>query len=253
MASTGNPVWIDIYFPDPEPCETFYGTLFGWTFEDQGPELGNYRMIRSADGRIIGGASPGMPDNEDVPTDWTVHLSTDDLAKAVNRTTASGGRILFDPMQIGELGRVAIVAAPSGASLGIWQAESFDGFEQPLTDGTPVWFEEMSTSFEADRDFYASVFGWENQMMEGGLAYATNWPQDAATAGLCDASEIFPSGTEPYWRIYFQVADVDAAMEQVTTLGGTVLDGADDSPFGRLATVADPHGNAFQIIMPPAR
>lgn len=253
MPATGNPVWIDICFPDPEPCEQFYGSLFGWTFEDQGPELGNYRMIRAADGQIIAGASPGVPDDENLPTDWTVHLGTDNLAGTLSKVTAAGGRVLFAPMEVGELGKVAIVATPSGASLGVWQADSFDGFTLPLTPGTPVWFEQMSMGFAADRDFYAAAFEWENAAMDGDIPYTTNWPQDSATAGLCDGSDFLPSGTESYWRVYFQVADTEAAMHVITDLGGTVLDGPMDSPFGSLATVADPHGNAFQIIMPPAR
>ena len=48
--------------------------------------------------------------------------------------------------------------------------------------------------------------------------------------------------------MYFGVEDVDAALSTVTRLGGTVLDGPMDSPFGRLATVADPQGASFQII-----
>lgn len=249
--TTGNPVWIDINFPDPDAGQAFYGDLFGWTFENQGPELGEYRMIRSASGSVIGGASPGIPEDASVPTEWMVHLGVDELDAALTRVTGAGGRVLADPMPVGDLGTVAVVATPSGAALGLWQAAQFSGFELPLSNGTPVWFEEMSTDFDADRAFYSAVLGWENTLMEGGFGYATNWPQDAATAGLCDAADILPSGSEPYWRIYFQVGDTDQAMERAAALGGRVLDGPMDSPFGRLATVADPFGHAFQIISRP--
>ena len=41
---------------------------------------------------------------------------------------------------------------------------------------------------------------------------------------------------------------VDLLKEKLKELGGTVLDGPEDSPFGRLATVQDPQGASFQII-----
>ncbi|MBG6084607.1 VOC family protein [Zhihengliuella flava] len=250
--SAGNPVWIDINFPDPAAGEEFYTSLFGWTFEDQGPTMGDYRMIHAPGGHVIAGASPGIPQDASVPTEWMVHLGVDDLEAALTRVSAAGGKTLSEPMPVGELGTVAVVSTPSGAALGLWQAASFTGFTLPQTHGTPVWFEHMSTDFDADLAFYAAVFGWENALMEGGFGYATNWPAETATAGLCDAANILPAGTQPFWRIYFQVKDTEESMHRVTDLGGTVLDGPMDSPFGRLCTVADPYGHAFQIISRPA-
>lgn len=51
-----------------------------------------------------------------------------------------------------------------------------------------------------------------------------------------------------YWRLYIGVDNTDESLEKLKELGGTVLDGPEDSPFGRLATVQDPQGASFQII-----
>ncbi|WP_332761268.1 VOC family protein, partial [Pseudarthrobacter sp.] len=42
--------------------------------------------------------------------------------------------------------------------------------------------------------------------------------------------------------------DADASVEKAVSLGATVIDGPEDSPFGRLASLADPTGAMFKII-----
>ena len=39
----------------------------------------------------------------------------------------------------------------------------------------------------------------------------------------------------------------ESALARVRELGGSVLDGPIDSPFGRITTIADPEGATFQI------
>ena len=54
------------------------------------------------------------------------------------------------------------------------------------------------------------------------------------------------------WNVYFEVADIDASLAQVTELGGTVVEPAQDTPYGRLAQAADPTGVRFKLIQAPA-
>jgi len=56
-----------------------------------------------------------------------------------------------------------------------------------------------------------------------------------------------PSG----WNVYFEVADVDAALAQVTALGGKIIEPAQDTPYGRMARVEDPTGTAFRLVTSP--
>ena len=58
--------------------------------------------------------------------------------------------------------------------------------------------------------------------------------------------------TWPQWFCYFGSADVDATVEQVEELGGAVLEPAQDTPYGRLAKVADPTGAVFKLTSLPA-
>ena len=75
-------------------------------------------------------------------------------------------------------------------------------------------------------------------------------------AGIMDASPFLPEGAPGRWSIYFSVEAADATLSQVTELGGTVVQAAEDTPYGRLATASDPTGANFKLLQrhidPPA-
>jgi uncharacterized protein len=50
------------------------------------------------------------------------------------------------------------------------------------------------------------------------------------------------------WGTYFAVADTDAAVAKVAQLGGSLVAPAQDSPYGRLAVVADNQGAVFSLM-----
>jgi predicted enzyme related to lactoylglutathione lyase len=51
-----------------------------------------------------------------------------------------------------------------------------------------------------------------------------------------------------HWAVYFAVEDTDAAVALVRDLGGRTIRPSWDTPYGRMATVADDHGAAFSLI-----
>lgn len=59
-----------------------------------------------------------------------------------------------------------------------------------------------------------------------------------------------PESEGSFWRVYFGVENTDHAVPRIQELGGKLLDGPVDSPFGRIATIADPQGATFQIVAP---
>ena len=63
-----------------------------------------------------------------------------------------------------------------------------------------------------------------------------------------DASGFLPAGVPGQWSIYFRVDDIDAALANVTELGGSVTQPAEETPYGRLATVTDPLGATFKLV-----
>lgn len=97
--------------------------------------------------------------------------------------------------------------------------------------------------------FYESAFGWTYSVLgdTDEFRYAQAVAGGDMVAGIMDAHAFLPESTPSHWRVYFGVDDTDAAMASVLELGGTVVDDPEDSPFGRIAGVADPLGARFQI------
>jgi predicted enzyme related to lactoylglutathione lyase len=109
----------------------------------------------------------------------------------------------------------------------------------------------MTHQYDKAVEFYTAVFDAQlvpisEQMDDDSFRYSTNGPDESATWGLGDATGVMPEEAAG-WRVYLAVESCDAAAQKVVDLGGKLLDGPVDSPFGRIATVADPHGATFQI------
>ena len=143
---------------------------------------------------------------------------------------------------------MAIIQDPTGAGIGLWQAGTLDGYEFTGRPGSPVWFELMAHRYDAAA-FYTAVFDAELVPMgEGGddVRDTTNGPGESASWGLRDAAGMMPEEAMG-WRVYFGVESTEQALAKVRKLGGSVLDGPVDSPFGRITTVADPEVASFRI------
>jgi hypothetical protein len=67
-----------------------------------------------------------------------------------------------------------------------------------------------------------------------------------------DASSFLPDGVPAHWSVYFGVDSADETLERIVSLGGAVVLGAEDTPYGRLATATDPTGAQFKLIQSPA-
>lgn len=247
----GSPAWVDLSTKDIDGAKTFYSTLFGWTFEDRGEEFGHYHYLLR-DGQPVGGlmSTVGMtcPEGGELPTEWGVYLTVPDIEAAARAVESTGGRMAVPAMPVGDAGSMGVALDPAGAVIGLWQPGDFAGFESSDAPGSPVWFESMSQDIDAAIPFYRNVFGWQIHEMPGSWRYVTNGPEASATAGLCDARGVVADGTGSYWRVYLSTADLDADLVRIPGLGGAVLDGPADSPYGRIATIADPQGATFQLI-----
>jgi uncharacterized protein len=60
-----------------------------------------------------------------------------------------------------------------------------------------------------------------------------------------------PGAAESAWNTTFEAAGTDEVVERAVAAGGT-SPGAEDSLYGRIATVTDPFGAEFSVITRPA-
>ena len=243
----GAPCWIDLYSSDTERAKDFYGQLFGWTTMDPGPDYGGYFLFQK-DGKVVAGCM-GNDGEQGVPDMWTIYLSTDDADRTVEAVKASGGTVLMEPMDVTQNGRFAMVADPSGAAVGIWQPREVSGFEIRGEPGSASWFELHTNAYPAAVDFYREAFGWDARTMsdEPEFRYTTLGEGEGALAGIMDATVYRDAETPSAWEVYFEVEDADAAFAKATELGATVEHEPHDTPYGRLAALADPTGTRFKL------
>jgi uncharacterized protein len=277
----GVPCWVDTAQPDPEAAVSFYSGLFGWEFEDRMPpdSPGRYfvAQLRGRDVAAVGFQPEGMP-----PTPvWNTYVWVDSADEATAKAKDAGGRVLVEPFDILDAGRMAMIADPEGAAFCIWQAKEHKGAQLVNEPGT--WnFSELNTR---DRDgaeaFYGTVFGWELQTIDLGEGDFTFWrvpgygdrladrdpdlrerqEADSAPEGFEDAvawlvpmtNDQFSADAPAHWSITFAVDDADAIADSAARLGGTVLAPPFDAPWVRMTVVSDPQGAVFTAskYMPP--
>jgi len=78
--------------------------------------------------------------------------------------------------------------------------------------------------------------------------YTTLGEGDGRLAGVMDGSAFLPEGVPAHWSVYFATEDTDASLERTVELGGSVVMAAEDTPYGRLASAADPTGAVFKLV-----
>jgi predicted enzyme related to lactoylglutathione lyase len=248
-APVGSPCWADLWTSDVEGCRRFYGELFGWESEVPNPEFGGYFSFLREGVQVAG----AMGDMGDMPADnaWKVYLATDDIAKTVAAAEAEGAQIISPAMPVADLGIQVVLNDPTGAHLGAWQAGTFPGFTVLGEHGAPSWFEVHTRDYATTVSFYQSVFHWDTTTVGDSDEFRYSTMSDPGSgedlAGIMDASAFLPEGVPSHWLIYWEVDEVDAAVAKVASLGGSVVMGAEDTPYGRMATVTDTAGAEFKL------
>lgn len=238
MQPQGTPCWIDIQTDVPR-AKDFYGAVMGWSFQDIAQAPG---WVMAMDGdQPVAGIGPGEP------RDWLIFLHVADIQSAAEAMVAAGGTLSTPPGEVGSLGHAAMVQDPGGATIGLWQPGTHQGFVISGNPGTPVWFELNSHKGELVRDFFSKSMELEAQAMPGPMTYFTLHADGKPRYGVMQMQEARVA-EQNAWIVYFQCPEVDTKAEEVKALGGQVLAGPFDSPFGRIAVCTDPMGSRFMLI-----
>lgn len=246
--AAGTPCWAELSTTDAQKSKDFYTQLFGWEAEERGPEYGGYISF-SLGGAMVAGCMQN--DGSMGPTNvWSLYLASDDAAATTAAITANGGQVVVEPMAVMDMGTMAFAVDPTGAAVGAWQAGTHPGFQVLAESGAPAWFELHTRDHAGAVKFYESAFGWDVHSVSDTpeFRYATLGEGDEQKAGIMDSSSFLPDDVPAHWAIYFAVEDADTTLRKVTELGGTVVQPAEDTPYGRLAVVSDSTGAQFRVV-----
>ncbi|MGO9560785.1 MAG: VOC family protein [Acidimicrobiales bacterium] len=251
-APFGSPCWADLWTSDVEGSRKFYSEVFDWEAQEPSAEFGGYFMF-TRNGVPIAGAMGDMGDMK-AQNSWKIYLATDDIVKTVEAAELESAQIIAPAHPVADLGIQAVFVDPTGANLGMWQPGTFQGFSVLSENGTPSWFELHTRDYATAVAFYRSVFHWETNTVGDSDEFRYTSMRDpqgeGELAGIMDASAFLPEGVPAYWSVYWHADDVDATIAKVKTLGGSVVTDPTDTPYGRLASVADPAGAEFKLRMP---
>ena len=260
----GVPCWIDTNQPDLDAAVAFYGGLFGWEFEDITPPGAPVRyMVALLGGGPVAGVASQVEGTERAVA-WDTYVWVTDADETAAKVGAAGGRVVREPIDIGDAGRTALCTDPDGAEFCLWQGREHRGATVVNEHGSLNFNDLKTRDLDGARAFYGAVFGWETLDVGGGFAWALPGYGDfleqrnpGMRAGMKEmgAPERFEdvvasvaqiSGdTPPHWGITFAVDDADAIAARATELGGRVIAAPFDAPWVRMTVIEDPQGATF--------
>jgi predicted enzyme related to lactoylglutathione lyase len=244
----GVPNWVDLGTADLEDATRFYTGLFGWTaYVSPDPELGGYTTFHLG-GLPVAGAGPLF--GEDQPTAWSTYIATTDSDLIAARVEAAGGRVLVEPFDVLDQGRMAAFLDQAGAPFSVWEPAMMRGAEIFDVPGALTWNELTTRDVNGSKYFYGSVFGWTaRDSSVSGSPYVIWEHAGESIAGMQPMfGDDWPDDLPPHWMIYFAVADCDNSAALAQALGGRVIHPPTSFPMGRYAVVEDPQGGTFSIL-----
>jgi uncharacterized protein len=248
----GSFCWFELGTTDQDAAKTFYGSLFGWTFEDfPMGETGVYTTF-SLDGRNVGASFKLDPEyHKGVPPNWGLYISVENADAAAERAIQLGGKPLMPAFDVAEHGRMAVLADPTGAAFSIWQPKQHPGVGVSGIEGTVCWADLNTSDVGLAREFYSRLFGWEIKPGEkdpSGYLHIFNRGTGIGGIPPCDPRE---HNAPPHWLLYFWVRNCAAAVQKAQDLGGNVLMPSQDIPnVGSIGILKDPQGAVFAFYQP---
>jgi uncharacterized protein len=263
----GVPCWIDTSQPDPGAAVGFYGGLFGWDFEDVMPpgSDGKYFIARLGGGDVA--AVGAQPQGGPPMAVWNTYIWVASADEAAGKVKDAGGRVVTEPFDVMEAGRMAVCTDPEGAAFCVWQAKEHKGARIVNEPGS-LNFNGLNTRDpEGAKSFYASVFGWETLALgdaemwrlpgygdfleQGDAGLRKRMAESGAPEGFEDVvATLNPIADDQpdvpaHWSVTFAVDDADATADRAAALGGRVVVPPFDAPWVRMTVITDPQGATF--------
>jgi predicted enzyme related to lactoylglutathione lyase len=243
----GMPCWVDVMVETSDQRQAvmdFYALLYGWTWNVGGEEMGYY-SIANLDGEPVMGVGQG-PGGAGA---MVPYFTTDDLDASIARAKELGGNVFMGPQVVGNAGAMALVADPTGAVHGLWQAAEFKGFGVVYEAGAPGWFDHASNEPDKAAAYYSGLTGHGLLEPEPGMKVLANGEQWFASV----SQNQVPDRPAAQWNSIYIVDTLDAARNKVRALGGTIVLEEMSVPGSAISVFAEPAMNTAITIMGAGR
>ncbi len=243
--------FVDLATTSPEDAQSFYGELFGWTFDSRPVGGGqHYHLAKRGERRVsaIFNLDPQLTERG-VPPHWQSYVTVDDVDATAERARSLGARTPCDPFDVMDAGRMVTVIDPTGTPVTLWQPQRSIGAEWVNDPGCFCWNELGTRDLTRAREFYSKLLGWsyQEQDLDGGL-YLVIKNGERSNGGMHDISGKVPDAIPAHWNVYFTVEALPKAVDEVERLGGSTLVPATSIGSGSIAVVRDPQGATFTLF-----
>lgn len=238
--------WTELSAKNAEIAKKFYSGLFGWKYHEEAlPEgMGNYITI------LVNNLPVGAMFAMGMPTHWGTYIRVESLDKAVGKARSLNAKVIKEPFDVMDAGRMAVIQDPEGAFLSLWEKKAHAGAAvQDQEHGATCWHELMVNDPEKALAFYSALLGWTADVSDfGGKKYYSLSLADKTPVG--GMMQITPEmNCPPAWSTYFTVADLEEAMDYIKKNGGKVHMGPHEvHGMGFFAICEDAEGAHFSIF-----
>ena len=250
---SGSFVWYELLANDETVATAFYPRVLGWTTEPfkTAPGQPPYTVWKNGS-QGIGGLMtlPTEARAAGAPSYWLGYVHVADTDKSLAQAKSLGASIQMGPIDIPEVGRMAVIADPQGASLALFTPKTVGSGPMPeLGDpGYVSWNELATDDCKKAWEFYHPMFGWQKgeamDMGPMGTYQILQYPDGRQMGAMYNRPPQIPVSN---WLYYFRVRDLDQAVKSTQQSGGKVINGPMDVPGGRIAQCLDPQGAMYAM------
>jgi hypothetical protein len=126
LAEPGEWIWIQLLSRDAVRAGDFYGQLAPYELFDNALSERSGSYVLASEGYARAGLVTIPAERTDIQPTWLPFVRVASIVDAVARVQPLGGRVLVAPRQDLADGKVAVIADPTGAAIGIleWQYEA---------------------------------------------------------------------------------------------------------------------------------
>src|SRR5579859_3017522 len=209
--------WAELSTTDAAAAKAFYKELMGWNYTDNpmGPDM-VYTMA-DLNGSVAGAL---YQDNSgQKPPCWGTYITVKSADESAALAKANGGTVIAEPFDVMTVGRMAVIADPTGAVFQMWEPKAHIGYHVVFEPGAVCWNELMTTDTAAAEKFYTTVFGYGVKKSMMPMEYTEYQLDGKSIAGML-AMKPDLVGVPSHWLIYFTVANCGDTLEKAKALGG---------------------------------
>ncbi len=240
--------WADNSSTNVDAAKRFYQAVMGWGVEDIPIGSDMFYSMFSCQGKHVAAISAMQPEMQaqGIPSHWNSYISVDNVDTLAEKVITLGGKVVAEPFDVFDSGRMMVIQDPSGATVSLWQPKNHIGASLVNTPGAMIWNELGTHEPQLAQEFFGALLGWTFKPAPQ-PGYVVIYNNGRGNGGIITMTEEWKD-IPPHWMVYFSVEDIEATLEKVKSNGGQAHFPIISAGVGRFTVVSDPAGAHFTVF-----